>query len=98
MWRIRSFTDSLRESPGGWVLFALLCWSVHSCSDRDDRLSDLCGLTEEVEGISIPLPPDYAPLLKTVEVPDGSPASIVRELYRWQQLDGWQVDKACRRV
>jgi hypothetical protein len=88
---------SLKEYPGTWVLFFLLCWSTHSCSDAEERLDTVCSLVAEAKEIIIPIPDNDIPILKQVEIPDGSPGYVERELYRWQQLDGWQIDKACGR-
>jgi len=86
---------SFREKPGSWLLFALLCVAVYQWQAESSWLEDVCGMAKEAIDITTPAPADPDATLKQVEMPNADGGYPVRELWRWQQLDGPQIEKLC---
>jgi hypothetical protein len=63
---------------------------------ESSRLEDVCGLAREAIGITTPAPDDTEAALKQVERPSAVNGYSLRELWRWQQLDGPQINDLCR--
>jgi hypothetical protein len=86
---------SFFEKPGSWVLFALLCVTAYQWHAESSRLEDVCGLAREAMGITTPAPDNTETALKQVERPSTANGYSLCELWRWQQLDGPQIDDLC---
>jgi len=87
--------SSFFEKPVSWVLFALLCVTAYQWYAESRRLEDVCGLAREAIGITTPAPDDTEAALKQVERPSAVNGYSLRELWRWQQLDGPQINDLC---
>jgi hypothetical protein len=87
--------SSFFEKPMSWVLFALLCVTAYQWYAESRRLEDVCGLAREAIGITTPAPDDTEDALKQVERPSAVNGYSLRELWRWQQLDGPQINDLC---
>ena len=87
---------SLREKPATWILFALLIAAVYLRFEESSRFADVCGMAQEAIDITTPSPDDPEAALKRVEMPSAVNGYSARELWRWQQLDGPQIEKLCR--
>jgi hypothetical protein len=83
------------EKPEAWVLFALLCVTADQWHAESSRLEDVCGLAREGIDITTPAPDDPEAALKQVERPSAANGYSLRELWRWQQLDGPKIEELC---
>ena len=87
--------SSFFEKPVSWVLFALLCVTAYQWYAESRRLEDVCGLAREAIGITTPPPDNTEAALKQIERPSTVNGYSLRELWRWQQLDGPQINDLC---
>ena len=92
---IGQLRQSFSENPAFWIVSGLLAASLYTCDDRTSRLNDVCGLAREAIQITTPTPADPEATLRQVEMPSSDGGYTLRELWRWQRLDGWQIEKAC---
>jgi hypothetical protein len=90
-----SVKASFFEKPVSWVLFALLCVTAYQWYAESSRLEGVCVLAREAIDITTPTPDDPASVLKQVERPSTVNGYSLRELWRWQQLDGPQIEDLC---
>jgi hypothetical protein len=86
---------SVIRNPSVWILGGLLAASLYSCENASERLKDVCALAREGTEIATPTPVNPEATLRQVEMPSSDSGYILRELWRWQQLDGPQIEKAC---
>jgi hypothetical protein len=77
----------------------MLCLALLVCilgwRDAHRKLTTVCGMAEEAQGISTPMPSDPKAMLKSIEAPNESQGYIGRELWRWQQVDGDKIEAIC---
>jgi hypothetical protein len=94
-WAWQEIKASFREKPGSWVLFALLCVATYLWHTESSKLDDVCGMAREAIGITTPTPDHPDAVLKQAEMPSAVNSYSIRELWRWQQLDGPQIEDLC---
>lgn len=86
---------SFQGKPGSWILFALLCLATYLWINEVRKLDDVCDMAQEAIDIATPTPDNPDAVLKQVEMPSAVNGYSIRELWRWQQLDGPQIEKLC---
>lgn len=86
---------SFQARPGSWILFALLCVATYLWINEVRKLDDVCDMAQEAIDIATPTPDNPDAVLKQVEMPSAVNGYSIRELWRWQQLDGPQIEKLC---
>ena len=82
-------------NPMPYILFVFLLAALYQTYAQSEKLWNVCGMAQEAIDISMPDIPDGDRVLRTAEMPEKSVGYTLRELYRWQQLDGPQIQKTC---
>jgi hypothetical protein len=81
--------------PLSWILLVALLFAIVDIRSKQRAFDAVCGLAEEAIDITTPQPADPQIMLRTIEIPSRSEGYAERALWRWQQIDGEQIDKAC---
>jgi hypothetical protein len=93
---LESLSKSFADHTSVWILAGLLAVSAYFHYQTSQNLSLVCSLAKEAIGITTPTPDNPEMTLKQIEMPSDSNGYSERELWRWQQFDGYQIEDACR--
>ena len=83
-----------RLIPDATMRYLKLAWAEIKASFQGKPRSWILFALEAIE-ITTPTPDHPDAVLKQVEMPNAVNGYSIRELWRWQQLDGPQIEKLC---